>query len=124
LFAASFLFLYWVAGDVLHMAGNEGIYSQGGRLVARGRQPYRDLFAITGPLSFWIEAVLAFSNGMSLAGMRLSLIFDAAFLVFAVYWLTSRSTKTFRGTSQDRSVDTVAGPWDRPVVMQQNEASR
>jgi hypothetical protein len=116
LFALSFLFLYWVAGDLLHVAGDEGIYLQSGRLVAHGLQPYHDFLATTGPLSFWIEAVLAFSSGMSLAVMRLPPIFDAAFLAFAVYWLTSRASY--------RSVDTVTGPWDHPMVMQENEASR
>src|ERR1700691_947799 len=90
LFAASFLFLYWVSGDVLHIGGDEGIYLQGGRLVAQGQHPYRDFFSITGPLTFWIEGSLAFSSGMSLAAMRLPPILDAAFLVSAVYWLTSR----------------------------------
>jgi hypothetical protein len=92
LFVFSFLCLYWVAGDVLHLFGDEGIYLQGGRLVALGQQPYRDFFAITGPLSFWIEGVLAAWSGMRLAVMRLPPIFDAAFLAYAVYYLTSRYT--------------------------------
>jgi hypothetical protein len=92
LFILSFLCLYWVAGDVLNISGDEGIYLQGGRLVALGQQPYRDFFTITGPLSFWIEGVLAFCSGMSLAVMRLPPIFDAAFLAAAVYYLTSRYT--------------------------------
>jgi hypothetical protein len=92
LFVFSFLCLYWVAGDVLNISGDEGIYLQGGRLVALGHQPYRDFFTITGPLSFWIEGILGFWSGMSLAAMRLPPIFDAAFLAFAVYYLTSRYT--------------------------------
>jgi hypothetical protein len=90
LFALSFLYLYWVAGDVLRIFGDEGLYLQGGRLVALGQQPYRDFFTITGPLSFWIEGLLAFWSGMSLAVMRLPPIVDAAFLACAVYYLTSR----------------------------------
>ena len=89
-FGFSFLYLYWVGGDVLRVAGDEGIYLQGGRLVALGQQPYRDFFAITGPLTFWLEGLLARAGGMSLAVMRLPPIFDAAFLAFAVYYLTSR----------------------------------
>jgi hypothetical protein len=90
LFALSFLYLYWVAGEVLRISGDEGIYLQGGRLVALGQQPYRDFFTITGPLSFWIEGILAFWSGMSLAVMRLPPVFDAAFVACAVYYLTSR----------------------------------
>jgi hypothetical protein len=106
LFTLSFPFLHWVA-DLLHIAPDKRIYLQGGRLVAQGHKPYRDLFAVTGPLSFWMEAVLAFSSRMRLAARRLPPFFDAAFLAFAVYWLTSPSPKTFRR-----------------VVMQENEASR
>jgi hypothetical protein len=94
LFALSFLCLYWIGGDVLRISGDEGIYLQGGRLIAQGQQPYRDFFAITGPLSFWIEGALAFCSGMSLAVMRVPPILDAAFLAWAVYWLTSRYAGT------------------------------
>ena len=92
LFAISFLYVYWIAGDILRIGGDEGIYLEGGRLVALGQQPHRDFFAITGPLTFWIEGVLARWGGMSLVVMRLPLIFDAAFLAWAVYWFTSRYT--------------------------------
>jgi hypothetical protein len=94
LFILSLLLLYWLAGDVLQLAGDEAIYLQGGRLVALGQQPYRDFFAITGPLTFWIEGSLASASGMSLAIMRLPPIFDVAFLAWAVYWLTSRYAGT------------------------------
>lgn len=89
-FLLALLFLYWIAGDILRTAGDEGIYLEGGRRVALGQQPYRDFFALTGPLTFWIEGVLAHVSGMSLAAMRLPLILDAAFLTWAVYWFTSR----------------------------------
>src|SRR5580658_9646499 len=83
LFILSALFLYWVAGDVLQLAGDEGIYLQGGRLVALGQQPYRDFLVITGPLTFWIEGALASASG-SLAVMRLPPIIDVAFLTWAL----------------------------------------
>jgi hypothetical protein len=89
-FLLAFLYLYWIAGDILRTAGDEGIYLEGGRRVALGQQPYRDFFALTGPLTFWIEGVLAYCTGMSLAAMRLPAILDIAFLTWAVYWLTSR----------------------------------
>jgi hypothetical protein len=89
-FALAFVYLYWIAGDILRTAGDEGIYLEGGRRVALGQQPYRDFFAFTGPLTFWIEGALARWSGMSLAVMRLPVILDTAFLAWAVYWLTSR----------------------------------
>jgi 4-amino-4-deoxy-L-arabinose transferase-like glycosyltransferase len=45
---------------------------------------------LTGPLTFWIEAVLARLSGLNLPAMRLPLLFNTAFLTWAVYWLTSR----------------------------------
>jgi hypothetical protein len=90
LFSLAFLYLYWIAGDILQTAGDEGIYLEGGRRVALGQQPYRDFFVLTGPLTFWIEGMLAHVSGMSLAVMRLPLILDTAFLAWAVYWFTSR----------------------------------
>ena len=89
-FLLGFLYLYWVSGDILRTAGDEGIYLEGGRRVAMGQQPYRDFFAIAGPLTFWIEGILAYGSGVSLAAMRLPVILDAAFLAWTVYWFTSR----------------------------------
>ncbi|MGA3015620.1 MAG: hypothetical protein ABSF62_00780 [Bryobacteraceae bacterium] len=89
-FTLAFLYLYWIAGDILRMAGDEGIYLEGGRRIALGQQPYRDFFAFTGPLTFWMEGALACWSGMRLAVMRLPLILDTAFLAWAVFWLTSR----------------------------------
>jgi hypothetical protein len=94
-FVLAFLYLYWISGDVLRTAGDEGIYLEGGRRVALGQQPYRDFFAFTGPLTFWLEGALARASGMRLAIMRLPAILDAAFLSWAVYWLTSRYAGAF-----------------------------
>jgi 4-amino-4-deoxy-L-arabinose transferase-like glycosyltransferase len=90
-----FFLLYGISGDVLRVAGDEGIYLQGGRLVAQGQQPYRDFFAIAGPLTFWAEGALGRWGGMNLAVMRLPAILDAAFLAWAVYWFTSRYAGVF-----------------------------
>jgi hypothetical protein len=94
-FSLAFLYLYWIVGDILRTAGDEGIYLEGGRLIALGRQPYRDFFVLTGPLTFWIEGVLAGLSGMSLAVMRIPVVLDAAFLAWAAYWFTSRYTARF-----------------------------
>jgi hypothetical protein len=92
LFGVAFLYLYWIAGDVLRTAGDEGIYLEGGRRVAQGQQPYRDFFVFTGPLTFWIEGTLASWGGLNLAIMRLPAMLDAAFLAWVVYWFISRYT--------------------------------
>ena len=93
-FALSFVCLYWIAADILEIAGDEGIYLEGGRRIAMGQQPYRDFFVLTGPLTFWIQGALAHLSDMKLAIMRLPAILDSAFLVWAVYWLASRYTNT------------------------------
>ena len=89
-FGLAFLYLYWIAGDVLRIAGDEGIYLEGGHRVALGQQPYRDFFVFTGPLTFWLEGALARWSGMNLVVMRLPAMLDAAFLTWIVYWFTSR----------------------------------
>jgi hypothetical protein len=90
IFALAAGYLWWIAGDILEVAGDEGIYLEGGRRIVLGQQPYRDFFVLTGPLTFWIEAILAGFSGMNLPVMRLPLILDAAFLAWAVFWFTSR----------------------------------
>jgi hypothetical protein len=92
IFAPAFIYLYWIAGDLLELSGDEGIYLEGGRRIAMGQVPYRDFFVWTGPLTFWIEGVLAHWSGMSLPWMRLPMILDIAFPAWAVYRLTSRYT--------------------------------
>jgi hypothetical protein len=84
------LYLYWIAHDLLSTAGDEGIYLEGGRRVALGQQPYRDFFVLTGPLTFWLEGILAKAGGMRLDIMRLPVIVEAAFLAWAVYRFLSR----------------------------------
>jgi len=91
----AFLYFWWIAGNTLELAGDEGIYLEGGRRMAMGQQPYRDFFALTGPLTFWMEGALARLSGMSLPLMRLPMILDGAFLVWAVYRFTSRYSAPF-----------------------------
>ncbi|HUB79303.1 MAG TPA: hypothetical protein VMB03_10925 [Bryobacteraceae bacterium] len=90
IFLLAFLLLFAIAAKLLEIAGDEGIYLEGGRRIAVGQQAYRDFFILTGPLTFWIEGVLARLSGPALVIMRLPMIVDAAFLVWAVYWLISR----------------------------------
>jgi hypothetical protein len=93
-FGLATLFLCWIAVDVFKFSVDEGIYLEGGRRVAMGQQPYRDFFVLTGPLTFWIEGTLAWLSGTRLAVMRLPMVLDTAFLVWAVYWVCSRYAST------------------------------
>ncbi|HEX3743449.1 MAG TPA: hypothetical protein VHW09_05955 [Bryobacteraceae bacterium] len=93
-----FVGFYWIAGDILQISGDEGIYLEGGRRIAMGQQPYRDFFVLTGPLTFWIQGLLGYLSGIKLVIMRLPVILDAAFLVWAVYWFTSRYTSIVYAT--------------------------
>ena len=89
-FLIASLYVWWLAGDVLHIGGDEGIYLDGAQRVASGQQPYRDFLAITGPLTFWLEGAIGASTGLRLIFLRLPMVFDCAFLAWAVFWLTSR----------------------------------
>ena len=89
-FGVALLFLWWIAIDIFKFSGDEGIYLEGGRRVAMGQQPYRDFFVLTGPLTFWLEGLLAKLSGNSLWAMRLPMILETAFMVWAVYWISSR----------------------------------
>jgi hypothetical protein len=90
LFALAFAWFWWITGDMFKFGNDEGIYLEGGRRVALGQQPYRDFFALTGPLTFWIEGALAWLSGTQLVIMRLPMVLDTALLVWAVYWVCSR----------------------------------
>jgi hypothetical protein len=89
-FAVSFAYLWWIAGDVFNLGVDEGIYLEGGRRVAAGQAVYRDFFALTGPLTFWVEGGLAHWGGTDIPLLRLPMLLDAAFLAWAVYWLAAR----------------------------------
>jgi len=89
-FVAAFAWFWWITGDMFKFGNDEGIYLEGGRRVALGQQPYRDFFALTGPLTFWIEGLLARWSGDALGVMRLPMVLDVAFLVWAVYWVSAR----------------------------------
>jgi hypothetical protein len=89
-FAFAAAYVWWIASDLFNLGSDEGIYLEGGRLVAQGRVPYRDFFALTGPLTYWIEGLLVRLAGVNIPVMRLSMVLDLAFMVWAVYWLGAR----------------------------------
>lgn len=89
-FAISFAYVWWIAGDLFSLGVDEGIYLEGGRRVAAGQVVYRDFFVLTGPLTFWTEGGLARWGGTDIPLLRLPMLLDVAFLAWAVYWLAAQ----------------------------------
>ena len=88
--AAVALFVWLAAADLFHPSLDEGIYLEGGHRVARGQIPYRDFFAFTGPLIYWLQAALELAFGRDLALLRLTLALSLGLLAAAVYAITDR----------------------------------
>lgn len=88
LIAGSLLWL--MAGNLFILGLDEGIYFDGGVRVLRGQVPYRDFFALTGPLSYWLEAAAFKLFGVTLAAGRVVMVLDVALLTALVYWLAAR----------------------------------
>jgi len=61
-------------GQPVFLSLDEGIYLSGAERILRGQAPYRDFFVITGPGSFWIEAVILRVLGPTLRHARLALV--------------------------------------------------
>lgn len=89
-FVAAGAAVWWLWGNRFFLSLDEGIYLAGAERILRGQVPYRDFFVLTGPGSFWIQAVLQGFLGSTLLHARLSLAFDLAILTSLVYWLTAR----------------------------------
>jgi len=89
-FAISFAYVWWIAGDLFSLGVDEGIYLEGGRRVAAGQTVYRDFFVVTGPVTVWVEGALARWGGMDIPRLRLPMLLDVAFLAWAVYWLAAQ----------------------------------
>ena len=72
LFACAFITLFLLTADVFHPSMDEGIYLEGASRVVTGQVPYRDFFAYTGPLIYWLQALLEMVFGRNLPMLRLS----------------------------------------------------
>lgn len=88
--AAEVVWLLWANRFFLSL--DEGIYLAGAERILHGQVIYRNFFAITGPVSFWIEAAIMGVLGPTLQNARLALVLDLAGLTAAVYWLTAQLT--------------------------------
>lgn len=86
------VFVWWLAANRFFLSLDEGIYLAGAERVLHGQVPYRDFFVLTGPGSFWIEALILKLLGSTLARARLAMVLDLALLSGTVYWLAARLT--------------------------------
>lgn len=84
------IFIQVTSGDVFQPSLDEGIYLEGGHRVLLGQQPYRDFFAFTGPLIYWVGAVLERCFGRDLAMLRLSMSLSIGMLAGAVFAVVNR----------------------------------
>ena len=86
-FLASGILVFLLTADIFQPVFDEGIYLEGGHRVLTGQAPYRDFFAYTGPLIYWVQALLERVFGPDLRMMRLSVAFSAALTCFGIFRL-------------------------------------
>jgi 4-amino-4-deoxy-L-arabinose transferase-like glycosyltransferase len=91
-FGGALFFLWTLVGDCFHPSLDEGIYLEGGERILEGQVPYRDFFAFTGPLTYWIQAGLQKTFGREMPPLRLSATASLALMTLVVFAITSRLT--------------------------------
>ncbi len=91
-FLASAFFLNTLVGDCFHPSLDEGIYLEGGERTMEGEVPYRDFFAFTGPMTYWVQAGLERIFGREMPMLRLSATLALALMTTVVFALTARFT--------------------------------
>lgn len=91
-FVASLLFVSSLAGDCLNAPLDEGIYLEGGERLLEGQVPYRDYFAFTGPMIYWMQAGLQYAFGREMPLLRLSATLSLALMALVIFAVTARLT--------------------------------
>ena len=91
-FLVSLIFLWNLVGDVMHLSLDEGIYLEGGERLLEGQVPYRDFFAFTGPMIYWLQAILEHTFGRNMPFLRLTATASLALMTLVVFAITSRLT--------------------------------
>ncbi|MGI8745408.1 MAG: hypothetical protein ACR2NN_23105 [Bryobacteraceae bacterium] len=74
----------------MSLGTDEGIYLEGARRISQGQVLYRDIFAFTGPGTFWLIALIFKLSGIAISHARLLLIGDLALITTLTYWLGAR----------------------------------
>jgi len=90
-FAGAALLTFFLTADIFHPSLDEGIYLEGAHRVLRGEAPYRDFFAYTGPLIYWLQAALEAVFGANLRFLRLSTAVAMGLTAAGIYWMALRS---------------------------------
>jgi hypothetical protein len=89
-FLLSSLAIFFLTADLFHPALDEGIYLEGGHRILLGQAPYRDFFAYTGPLIYWVQAGLEAAFGPEMRMLRLSTVLSVGLTCFGTFWMAER----------------------------------
>src|SRR5262249_7759987 len=86
------LLVYWTTADRLALTNDEGIFLSSGLAVLHGTVPYRDFFAHTGPVTFWLLAAIFRVMGVTLRHAHLLVSLDLGVIIGVTWWLASQLT--------------------------------
>jgi 4-amino-4-deoxy-L-arabinose transferase-like glycosyltransferase len=89
-FLFSSLLVFFLTADLFQPNIDEGIYLEGGHRILHGEVPYRDFFAYTGPLVYWIQAALETVFGPDMRMLRLSVVLPVGLTCFGMFWMAER----------------------------------
>jgi hypothetical protein len=93
-FLAAASLVWWLAGDRLILINDEGTFlSQAARIV-RGEVLYKDIFGLTGPLSYWLLALVFNIFGVSLPAAHGILAVQVALLTTLIFFITRKLADT------------------------------
>jgi 4-amino-4-deoxy-L-arabinose transferase-like glycosyltransferase len=89
-FLFSSLLIFFLTADLFQPSIDEGIYLEGGHRILQGQVPYRDFFAYTGPLVYWIQAALETAFGPDMRMLRLSVILSVGLTCLGMFRMAER----------------------------------
>jgi len=92
-FVATAIVMFLVTADIFYPSMDEGIYLEGASRLLAGQVPYKDFFAYTGPVVYWVGAALEALFGRDLTLLRLSVCFALGLTTAGLFGMTS----LFRG---------------------------
>ncbi len=90
MFLFSSLLIFFLTADLFQPSIDEGIYLEGGHRILQGQVPYRDFFAYTGPLVYWIQAALDTAFGSDMRMLRLSVILSVGLTCLGIFRMAER----------------------------------
>ena len=89
-FAATFVLLLLLQGNLFVVANDEGLTLESSQRVLAGQLPYVDFFGHASPGSYWLQAAIFKCFGVSIWTARLGVIADVALLTALLYWFVAR----------------------------------